>query len=84
MALIFAREFGKIALYLRYKGCQSRKWLVAVTRELRLFNKNTGHRETERLCMVSESCSVAVSESPVQRNEGPLNSGGNYDPLKVA
>jgi hypothetical protein len=55
-----------------------------VTRALRLFNKNTGDRKRENVCMVADSCPVAVSESPVQRDEGPLNGGGNYDPLKVA
>ena len=57
---------------------------VAVTRGLRLFNKNTGDRKSERMCMVTESCPVAVSESRVQPDEGPLNGGGNSDPLKVA
>ena len=33
--------------------------------------------------MVAESCPVAVSENPVQGGEGPLNGGGNHDPLKV-
>ena len=82
--VIKAREFGKLAPYLRYKGCQSRKWLVAVTRELRLFNKNIGGSESERMCIAAESCSVSVSEARVQPEEGPINSGGNYDPLKVA
>ena len=34
--------------------------------------------------MVAESCPVAVSENLVQGGEGPLNGGGNHDPLKVA
>ena len=55
-----------------------------MTRGLRLFNKNIGGSESERMCITAESCPVAVSETPVQRNEGPLNGGGNYDPLKVA
>ena len=55
-----------------------------MTRVLRLFNKNTGDRQSERMCMVAESCPVTVSENPVQREEGPLNGGGNHDPLKVA
>ena len=33
--------------------------------------------------MVAESCPVVVSENPVQGGEGPLNGGGNHDPLKV-
>ena len=33
--------------------------------------------------MVSDSCPVAVSENRAQPDEGPLNGGGNYDPLKV-
>ena len=55
-----------------------------MTRELRLFIKNTGDRKSERISMVAESCPVAVSENPFQREEGPLNGGGNHDPLKVA
>ena len=54
-----------------------------MTRELRLFNKNIGRRKTERLCMAAESCPVPVSETPFQWDEGPVNGGGNYDPLKV-
>ena len=57
---------------------------VAVTGGLRLFNKNTGDRKSERMCMVAESCPVQVPESPVQGEEGPVNGGGNSDPLKVA
>ncbi len=34
--------------------------------------------------MAGEACPVPVSENPVQRDEGPVNGGGNYDPLKVA
>ena len=55
-----------------------------MTRELRLFNKNIGACQIERLSIVAESCSVLVSEIGVQPDEGPVNSGGNYDPLKVA
>ena len=54
-----------------------------MTRGLRLFTKNTGDRESERMCMVAESCPVTVSENLVQGEEGPLNGGGNHDPLKV-
>ena len=82
-AKIHAREFGKLAPYLRYKGCQPRERLVAVTREPRLFNQNTGGRQIERLCTAAEACPVLVSESSFQRDEGPVNGGGNYDPLKV-
>jgi hypothetical protein len=55
-----------------------------VTRALRLFIKNTGDRKSERMCMVAESCPVTVSENLVQGEEGPLNGGGNHDPLKVS
>ena len=55
-----------------------------MTGELRLFNKNIGRRKTERLCMAAESCPVPVSENSVQGGEGPVNGGGNYDPLKVS
>ena len=54
-----------------------------MTRALRLFNKNVGDRKSERMCMVAESCPVAVSENLFQWGEGPLNGGGNHDPLKV-
>ena len=33
--------------------------------------------------IATESCPVTVSEHPFQGEEGPLNGGGNYDPLKV-
>ena len=55
-----------------------------MARGLRLFNKNTGGRKTVRLSMAAEACPVPVPESPVQGEEGPVNGGGNYDPLKVA
>ena len=54
-----------------------------MTRGLRLFNKNIGDRKSERMRMVAESCPVAVSEYLFQWEEGPLNGGGNHDPLKV-
>jgi hypothetical protein len=79
-AKIHAREFGKLAPYLRYKGCQPRERLVAVTREPRLFTQNIGGRQIERLCTAAEACPVLVSESSFQRDEGPVNGGGNYDP----
>ena len=56
---------------------------VAVTRELRLSINNIGDRQSARTRTVTESCPVRVSEHPVQRGEGPVNGGGNYDPLKV-
>ena len=83
MDIIFAREFGKIAPYLRKKGCQPCKWLVTLTREHRLFNKNACQRKPETVSMLAEACPVTVSENRVQPDEGPLNGGGNYDPLKV-
>src|SRR5439155_10335011 len=82
-AKIHAREFGKLAPYLRYKGCQPRERLVAVTGEPRLFNQNVGGRQIERFCTAAEACPVLVSESRFQPDEGPVNGGGNYDPLKV-
>ena len=36
------REFGKLAPYLRYKGCLLLAEQVAVTNGVRLFTKNTG------------------------------------------
>jgi hypothetical protein len=82
-AKIHAREFGKLAPYLRYKGCQPRERLVAVTGEPRLFNQNICGRQIERFCTAAEACPVLVSESRFQPDEGPVNGGGNYDPLKV-
>ena len=57
---------------------------VAITRGVRLFTKNTGHRRPERVSMVADVCSLLVPESPVQGKEGLVKSGGNSDPLKVA
>ena len=42
IGIMESREFGKLALYLRYKGCQECRFLVAVTKGARLFIKNTG------------------------------------------
>ena len=55
-----------------------------MTREFRLFNTNIGLRKTVRLCMEADTCPVVVSQTRVQPGQGPLNGGGNYDPLKVA
>ena len=55
-----------------------------MTRGERLFTKNTGPRKAERLSMGADACSLPVSESPVQGEEGLVKSGGNSDPLKVA
>ena len=54
-----------------------------MTRTLRLSSNNIGDRKSARTRTVTESCPVRVSEHPVQRGEGPVNGGGNYDPLKV-
>ena len=78
------REFGKLVPYLRKKGCLLSKEQVAVTRALRLSSNNTGDRKSARTRTVTESCPVRVSEHLVQEDEGPVNGGGNYDPLKVA
>lgn len=42
---------------------------VSVTRGERLFTKNTGHRNTERLCMVADACSLPVPECGFQSFE---------------
>ncbi len=55
-----------------------------MTRTLRLSSNNIGDRKSARTRTVTESCPVRVSEHPVQWGEGPVNGGGNYDPLKVA
>jgi hypothetical protein len=54
-----------------------------MTREVRLFTKNVAGRGAETLYTTSDFCPVQVSETPFQGNEGPVNGGGNYDPLKV-
>jgi hypothetical protein len=80
-----ARELGKLALYPWYKGCLRMSNVeVSVTREERLFTKNTGHRRAERLSMMADACSLPVSESGFQPEKGLVKSGGNSDPLKVA
>ena len=78
------REFGKLVPYLRKKGCLLLTEQVAVTRTLRLSSNNIGDRKSARTRTVTESCPVRVSEHLVQEDEGPVNGGGNYDPLKVA
>ena len=50
----------------------------------RLFNKNICGSESGRMCIAAEACPVSVSQTPLQGSEGPINGGGNYDPLKVA
>jgi hypothetical protein len=57
---------------------------VTVTRGVRLFTKNTGHRRAERLSMMADVCSLPVPEGPFQGEVGLVKSGGNSDPLKVA
>lgn len=57
---------------------------VALTRGERLFIKNTGHRKAEMPSTMADACSLLVPESPVQREKGPVKSGGNSDLLKVA
>lgn len=58
--------------------------VVSVTRGVRLFTKNTGHRRAERLSMMADVCSLLVPERRFQPEEGLVKSGGNSDPLKVA
>ncbi len=60
------RELGKLAPYLRYKGCLLREKQVAVTRGARLFIKNTGPCKLERVSTGTDPCSLPVGESPVQ------------------
>ena len=78
------REFGKLVPYVRNKGCLPLAGQVAVPRTLRLSSNNIGDRKSARTRTVTESCPVRVSEHLVQQDEGPVNGGGNYDPLKVA
>ena len=55
-----------------------------MTGGVRLFNKNTGPCKFERMCTGADTCPVRVPETSVQGGEGPVNGGGNSDPLKVA
>ncbi len=57
---------------------------VAVTRGLQLSNNNIADCNSVMTSIVCDSCPVQVSEHRVQPDEGPVNGGGNYDPLKVA
>lgn len=50
---------------------------VALTKGERLFIKNTGHRKAEMPSTMADACSLLVPESPVQREKGPVKSGGN-------
>lgn len=58
--------------------------VVSVTREVRLFTKNTDQRRPETVSMLVDVCSLLVPENRVQPGEGLVKSGGNSDPLKVA
>jgi hypothetical protein len=60
------RELGKLAPYLRYKGCLLCKKQVSVTRGARLFIKNTGHCKSARISIVADLCSLPVRETPFQ------------------
>ena len=57
---------------------------VAVTGGLRLSNNNIAGCNSVRTSTACESCPVQVPETQVQLGEGPVNGGGNTDPLKVA
>jgi len=41
---------------------------VSVTRGVRLFTKNTGHRRSETMSMMADVCSLPVPERPFQSN----------------
>ena len=66
------------------RGACSAKEQVAVTRGLRLFNKNIAGRKPERVSTAGDSCPVPVGEARVQPGQAPVNGGGNNNPLKVA
>ena len=55
-----------------------------MTRGDRLFNKNIADCYPVRASIVGEAFPLPVTETPVQRSEGPVKGGGNCDPLKVA
>jgi hypothetical protein len=54
------REFGILAMYLRYKWCLHRNMQVAITRGVRLFNKNTGPCYPAMVCIGADFCSLQV------------------------
>ena len=80
------RELGILAPYLRYKGSQRllTRMLGAMTREIRLFNKNLGECKAETLSILAYFCPVPVPETRVQSDEGLVNGGPNSEALKVA
>ena len=51
-----------------------------MTRGFRLFNKNVGPCKSVRTGIGADTCPLSVREVPVQRNQAPINGGGNYDP----
>ena len=58
--------------------------LGAMTREIRLFNKNLGECKAETLSILAYFCPVPVPETRVQPDEGLVNGGPNLEALKVA
>ena len=56
----------------------------AITKEVRLFNKNQTDCEPVKVCIVSDVCPVRVLQTPFQGSQGLVNGGGNYNSLKVA
>ncbi len=55
-----------------------------MTRERRLFIKNTSLCQTETLCTKADACSLAVSQTGFQPGEGLLKGGTNSESLKVS
>lgn len=55
-----------------------------MTREERLFIKNTSSSKPEMVSTGADVCSLAVSETPFQGDKTLLKSGSNTDSLKVS
>ena len=56
----------------------------AVTKEVRLFNKNLTFCEPAKVCTEGDICPVSVPKTLFQESQGLVNGGSNYNSLKVA
>ena len=55
----------------------------AVTKDVRLFNKNLTFCKAARPCIESDVCPVSVPKTWFQPGQGLVNGGSNYNSLKV-
>jgi len=56
----------------------------AITRGVRLFNKNITFCKAAKLCIEGDACPVPVLQTPVQGSKELANGGSNNNSLKVA